>query len=105
MAAPAVAGVIALVLGEALARNLQLTADGIRDIVMSTARRAPPDGAGWDDRFGNGRIDAAAAVRAVIERPGGPPEAAVAVASSPSATPPRRRQARAARPRRGRNVA
>jgi subtilisin family serine protease len=65
MAAPAVTGVVALCLAEAAARGLSLDAAGIRDILTSTARHDPPAGPGWDDRYGHGRVDAAAALRAV----------------------------------------
>lgn len=68
MAAPAVAGAVALVLGEARARGIDLSAAEIREVVVSTARRPPPSGAGWDDRYGHGRIDVAAALAEVIRR-------------------------------------
>jgi subtilisin family serine protease len=63
--APAVAGVVALCLAEAAARGLSLDAASVRDIVTSTARHDPPAAEGWDDRYGHGRVDAAAALRAV----------------------------------------
>ncbi len=66
MAAPATTGLVALVLAEALARNLSLSIDQIRGIVTSTARKNPPPGGGWDDRYGAGRISATAAVAAVM---------------------------------------
>jgi hypothetical protein len=92
MAAPAVAGIVALVLGEARSRSLDLSAEDIRNIVIASARRSPPEGTGWEDRFGHGRIDAAAAVLAVIQRAQGnvPP-----VAASAPAAPRRRRTASA----------
>ncbi len=65
MAAPAVTGVVALILAEAHARGIALDADSLRRIVIDSARSAPPPGAGWDDRYGHGRIDAAEALRAV----------------------------------------
>ena len=68
MAAPSVAGIIALLLGEAKSRNHDLSAADIRDIVVASARRSPPGGAGWNDRYGHGRIDAAAAISNVIQR-------------------------------------
>ena len=42
-----------------------LDAASVRDIVTSTARHDPPAAEGWDDRYGHGRVDAAAALRAV----------------------------------------
>ena len=58
MAAPAVTGSIAVLLGEAKARGKSLTVDQIRDLVTKTARGAPPTPAGWDPRYGHGRISA-----------------------------------------------
>ncbi|OMF77885.1 peptidase S8 [Paenibacillus peoriae] len=65
MAAPAVTGVIALMLAEAKARGLTLTVDQIRSILKQTARPHPPATEGWHDRYGYGRIDAKAAVEAI----------------------------------------
>ena len=44
MAAPAVAGIVALVLGEARERGLDLSAAEVRDIVAASARRSRPGG-------------------------------------------------------------
>ncbi|HEX4961831.1 MAG TPA: S8 family peptidase, partial [Thermoanaerobaculia bacterium] len=66
MASPAVAGLVALVLAEARAHGQSLPIDDLRDIVISTARRNPPPGTDWHDRFGHGRVSATAAVQAVI---------------------------------------
>lgn len=84
MAAPAVAGIVALMLGEARARGLDLSIADIRAIHEASARRSPPAGSGWNDRFGLGRIDAAAAVAAVIERAGGGAPGAPASAAAGS---------------------
>ncbi|WP_342719869.1 S8 family peptidase (plasmid) [Bacillus paramycoides] len=65
MAAPAVSGVIALVLAEAQANCINLSIDQIREIIKKAARRNPPDGQGWNNRYGLGRIDASKAVKAV----------------------------------------
>jgi subtilisin family serine protease len=66
MAAPAVAGVIALILAEAKAKRLNLTIDEIRDILTKTARKTPPEHSdGWHPRYGYGRVDAAACVAMV----------------------------------------
>ena len=56
--APAVTGCVALLLAEAGAQGRSLTCQEIRDIVISTARRDPPAGAAWDDRYGAGRVSA-----------------------------------------------
>ena len=61
MAAPAVAGIVALMLAEAKARDRLLPADEIRDILVATAR----GGEGWNKRRGNGRVHARRAVAAV----------------------------------------
>jgi len=66
MAAPAVAGIIALVLAQAQARGVDLSSDQIRQIVIDAARRSPPDGNGWHARYGHGRLSAASAVAAVM---------------------------------------
>ena len=65
MASPAVAGITALVLAQAKGRKRKLSVSQIRDLLIKTARRAPPGGAGWDPRYGHGRIDARAAVAGV----------------------------------------
>lgn len=65
MASPAVAGVVALMLGQAQISKVNLTTGDIRRILTTTARRGPPAGAGWDPRYGAGRVDAEAAVAAV----------------------------------------
>ncbi|YBV93565.1 S8 family peptidase (plasmid) [Bacillus sp. PK9-021] len=70
MAAAAATGVVALVLAEAKANNINLTIDQIRDIIMQTAKRNPPASEGWDDRYGVGRIDASKAVEALITSTG-----------------------------------
>ncbi len=64
MAAPHVAGVAALV----LAANPELSAADVREVLMQTAVDLGP--AGRDDDFGNGLIDAAAAVREARRRRG-----------------------------------
>jgi hypothetical protein len=66
MAAPAVTGITALVLAEAKARATSLSFDRIRSTVGESARHDPPSGTGWDAQYGQGRIDAAAAILAVV---------------------------------------
>jgi subtilisin family serine protease len=64
MAAPAVTGVIALMLAEARARNLTLTIDQIRDILIASANKNflnPNEQA----RYGHGAINAREAVLAI----------------------------------------
>ena len=66
MAAPAVTGTVALILAEAHARGVSLPIADIRAIVARSARRNPPPGTDWDNRYGMGRIDAKSAVADVI---------------------------------------
>ena len=69
MAAPAVAGVVALLLAEAAARGDSLEHETIRRIIIETARRDPPSGESWDERYGFGRVSAAAALAALDRQP------------------------------------
>jgi subtilisin family serine protease len=64
MAAPAVTGVIALMLAEAHSRNLTLTIDQIRDILAASIKKNFPL-TSEPERYGYGAIDASAAVSAV----------------------------------------
>lgn len=64
MAAPAVTGVIALMLAEAHSRNLTLTVDQIRDILAASTKKNFPLNS-EPERYGYGAIDASAAVSAV----------------------------------------
>ncbi|MBA4027150.1 MAG: peptidase S8 [Cyanobacteria bacterium DS3.002] len=59
MAAPAVAGAIAIVYAEAHSQGLKLSNKDVRDLVVQTARQTSP-GNSWDSRYGNGRLDAEA---------------------------------------------
>ncbi|RJL32736.1 S8 family serine peptidase [Bailinhaonella thermotolerans] len=73
MAAPAVAGLAALVLAEARARGVSLPAGALRSVLTETARVDPPPVV-WDPRYGHGRADAAECLRAVRElSPAGEP--------------------------------
>lgn len=67
MAAPATAGLVALVFAEARARGLDLTIDQTRTLVIEAARRNPPSGTSWHDRYGAGRVSARDSVQAVID--------------------------------------
>jgi len=73
MASPGVAGIVALVLEEAAAQGLSLTIDQTRAAIAASARRNPPAGAAWHDRYGAGRISAARAIQAVIQLAAGGP--------------------------------
>jgi subtilisin family serine protease len=68
MAAPAVTGVVALMLAEALSLNKNLTIDQIREMLAKNARSNPPSTV-WDDRYGMGRVDANASVQKVRDLP------------------------------------
>jgi subtilisin family serine protease len=68
MAAPAVTGVVALVLAEARSLNKEVTVEQIRDILAKTARLNPPSVV-WNDRYGMGRVDASASVQLVHDLP------------------------------------
>jgi subtilisin family serine protease len=82
MAAPAVAGIIALMFQEAIARGIKLTIDQTIQILTDSARRSPPGGSAWNDRYGHGRISAAKAINAVIDMSSGGGSAATAKKAS-----------------------
>lgn len=63
MAAPHVTGLAALLMQ---AGRRVLTAGEITNLVTSTAAEDPPSGTGWHARYGNGRIDALAALTRVV---------------------------------------
>jgi hypothetical protein len=60
MAAPAVTGLVALMLAEAKRRGLKLTNAQIRGALIAAARRNPPAGTAWHDRYGFGRVHGSA---------------------------------------------
>ncbi len=62
MAAPAVTGVIALLLAEARSLNLELSIEQIRDILAKTARNNLGSMT-WNQRYGMGRVDASASLQ------------------------------------------
>ncbi len=72
MAAPCVAGLVALILAQARSQNRSLTIAEIRQAVTTTARRAPPEGLGWDPRYGFGRVSARSAVSSMALNARGP---------------------------------
>jgi hypothetical protein len=63
MAAPAVTGLVAVLLGEAAARGQDLDADRIRAIVLASARTDPPPAEAWDPRYGSGRVSVPGALK------------------------------------------
>ncbi len=69
MATPLVCGVVGLM----LEKNPDLTAAEVRSILRSTASHDAFTGAGWNVRFGAGKVDAAVALAAVtgVETPDG----------------------------------
>jgi len=81
MAAPHVTGVVALMMQAA---GGTLTVDEIRDALRTSARTAPQTQSGWHPRYGHGRIDAVAAVRANAE----PVDAVVVERDTAMAAPP-----------------
>ena len=98
MAAPAVTGVVALMLSEAGARQVNLPIASIRQILRQTARQHPEQGGtAWHPRVGVGRASASAAVAAVMQIASGIPAparlAVVTAAASrrPAAAKPRGR--------------
>lgn len=66
MAAPAVAGIIALMLAEARQRGLDLNGDEILKLVIEAARDNPPVPNAWDARYGHGRLSASKLVQDVM---------------------------------------
>ncbi|ABS26014.1 S8 family peptidase [Anaeromyxobacter sp. Fw109-5] len=68
MASPAVTGLAALVLAEARAAGRSLSIEELRAIVLSAV--TPAGAAGWDARYGNGRVSARQAVEAVLAASG-----------------------------------
>lgn len=66
MAAPAVTGIVALMMGQARAQGIALSVQKIREILAATARQTSPTGDGWHDRFGRGRVCASRAVKEVM---------------------------------------
>jgi subtilisin family serine protease len=68
MAAPAVTGVVALILAEAHARGASMPIDRIRSAIDHSGRHHPPHGGTrWEPRYGQGRIDTNAAILEVMD--------------------------------------
>lgn len=63
MAAPHVTGLVALIMQAA---GQPLGVAEVRRAVLDCARKSPPDGNAWHPRYGNGRVDCAAAVLAQL---------------------------------------
>jgi hypothetical protein len=55
MAAPAVTGLVALLLADAAAKGVALSITQIRAALEASARKNPPAGPNWDPRYGFGR--------------------------------------------------
>ena len=60
MAAPVVTGLVARLLGQAKIKKILLNIDRIRDVIISTCRRNPPESKDWHPQYGNGRVSAMA---------------------------------------------
>lgn len=54
MAAPAVTGLVALILAEAQRKNIVLTSAGLRAVLINGAEQAPSGPAAWQPGYGNG---------------------------------------------------
>lgn len=65
MAAPAVAGLVALVLAEALRKKVSMNSAQIRQSLIDTVRKNPPPGGAWDPRYGFGRAHSSAVAKVV----------------------------------------
>jgi subtilisin family serine protease len=65
MAAPAITGTIALLMQAAKEGGKDLGIQQIREIITATARKLPPSEGIFDFRYGNGRIDAFEAAKAI----------------------------------------
>jgi subtilisin family serine protease len=95
MAAPMVAGVIALM----LERNPALTHEQVREALIKTARK-PADVSVWpDSRWGYGKINAAAAVTAIQKVSAPEPEPPTSLAKKPMITTPSAKGVSASRAR------
>ncbi len=68
MSAPVITGIIALMLSEAQAGNIQLDIHQIRDILIQSAQNNPPEDTLQKARYGHGPIDINAAISAVLPR-------------------------------------
>lgn len=66
MAAPAVCGIVALMMAQASAQGISLTIQQIRNILTTTANRPPVTEHGWHNRLGHGHVSASQAVAAVM---------------------------------------
>ena len=86
MAAPHVTGTVALMFQAALPNRL--TADETREILLATARGDPPREDSDRLRYGAGRVDAAAAVRAVLGLPARPNRGEVVLPPPPQPDAP-----------------
>ncbi|KWX89142.1 hypothetical protein AMQ83_02380 [Paenibacillus riograndensis] len=60
-------------LAEAVKYDLKLSIDEIRRLLFSTTKRKPPAEQGWNNQYGNGRVNAVAAVESVTALVGNMP--------------------------------
>ncbi len=73
MAAPAMAGIVALIFAESRERGTDLAITDLHDIVAAAVNKSPPASSGtWNARYGLGRIDAAKAIEETQQRTGAP---------------------------------
>jgi len=83
---------------EAAAQGLKLTIDQTIKILTDSARRNPPGGTAWNDRYGFGRISAARAIKAIIALGAGGGAGAAAAATTTAAAKPRAKARRTKKP-------
>lgn len=89
MAAPAVTGLLALLLAEARRRHVDLDSANLRDLLIRSARQNPPGiGAGqWHERYGHGRVSAGVLQLLDGIAPPAAPSAPIAAAARKPAKP------------------
>lgn len=91
MAAPAVTGLVALILAEAKRNNIALTSTGLRDLLVKGVAQAPSGPGTWQPGYGNGCACSASLslLQTAAQPPAVPPVqmAAQPVVAPPPATP------------------
>lgn len=87
MAAPAVTGLVARILGQAYEKKINLPIDDIRKALILTCRKNPPSpDQDWDPRYGFGRVYAGSILAFTSGQPSGASVAKKSIA--PPQTPP-----------------
>jgi subtilisin family serine protease len=81
MASPHVAGLAALIMQAA---GRMLSADELRQALMTAARRQPPAGNEWNARYGVGRVDSVASILGIAQAPFPAPAAVAASTPAPA---------------------